>query len=283
MEWFLKSLEALRDVILIFAAPLGLWFAHRRITTADKQAEIAGKQARTADQQAEIAMKNHLADAYTRAINQLGAEKEAIQLGGLYALEKIADSNESYYRQIIEVLCAFIRLTAGPAGAGPSEEKVELTVQTALTILGRRNLSFGELPQNRGVGIDLAGIKLCNAKFSEASFIGANLSRADLSRANLSGADFSGTWLSRARLYKADLSWTKLSGADLTGADISEADLSGTILFGTNLREANLREANLRETMMITVEQLRVARVYKSTKLPDHIDRQSLDLQGRLT
>ncbi len=277
MQWLLKHHEVLRDVILSIAVPLGLWFAHRRIATADKQAEIAGKQARTADQQAEIAMKNHLADAYTRAINQLGAEKEAIQLGGLYALEKIADSNESYYRQIIEVLCAFIRLTAGPAGVGSSEEKVKPTVQTALTILGRINLSFDKPQKN--IRIDLAGIKLCNAKFSEASFIGANLSRADLSRANLSGADFSGTWLSRARLYKADLSWTKLSGADLTGADLSRAGLSGTILFGTNLREANLQEANLRETMTITVEQLRVARVYKSTKLPDHIDLESFNLK----
>ena len=212
MQWFLKYHDALRDVILSIAVPLGLYFAHRRITTADKQAEIAGKQARTADQQAEIAMKNHLADAYTRAIDQLGAEKEAIQLGGLYALEKIADSNESYYRQIIEVLCAFIRLTAGPAGAGPSEEKVELTVQTALTILGRRNLSFDELPQNSDVEIDLAGIKLCNANLSEANLSGASLS------------------------------------------------------------EANLSEAK------ITVEQLQVARVFTNTKLPDHIDRQSLDL-----
>ena len=317
MQWLLKHHEVLRDVILIFAVPLGLYFAHRRITTADKQA-------RTADQQAEIAMKNHLADAYTRAIDQLGKNgEEAVQLGGLYALEKIADSNESYYRQIIEVLCAFIRLTAGPVdkkppklvgrkSPAPSEEKVGLTVQTALTILGRRNLDFGKLPQNSAVKIDLAGIKLCNANFykanlskadlreanlseanlSGASLIGANLSGADLSmaslieanlreanlrEANLSEAYLYGTNLSRAILIEANLSAANLSGANLSEAILLEANLTGANLDEANLSGAILFEANLSEAE-ITVEQLQVAKVFTNTKLPDHIDPKSLDL-----
>ncbi len=292
MQWFLKYHDALRDVILSIAVPLGLYFAHRRITTADKQA-------RTADQQAEIAMKNHLADAYTRAIDQLGKNgEEAVQLGGLYALEKIADSNESYYRQIIEVLCAFIRLTAGPVdkkppklvgrkSPAPSEEKVGLTVQTALTILGRRNLDFGKLPQNSAVKIDLAGIKLCNANFYKANLSKADLREANLSEANLSGASLIGANLSEASLIGANLSEAYLYGTNLSGANLSEANLSEAILLEANLTGANLDEANLSGAILfeanlsgaqITVEQLQKAKVYKSTKLPDHIDRQSLDL-----
>ena len=256
-ELFSDNHDALRTVGLIVVAMIGIALACWRNITAGKQAEIA--------------MENHLTDAYTRAIDQLEKGKpEFIQQSGLYALEKIAYSNESYYRQIIEVLCAFIRLTAGPADKESpvlSKEPVKSTVQTALTILGRRNLSFDKLPQNSDVRIDLAGIKLCNANLS-----GANLIEADLSEADLS-------W---AYLYKANL-----SGANLTGVNLREADFYKADLEGANLREANLIEADPEEAILIgekiTLEQLQKARVYTNTKLPYHIDPKSLVFENPLT
>ena len=212
--------------------------------------------------------------------------KRLSRLGGLYALEKIAHANESYHRQIMEVLCAFIRLTAGPAGAGPSEEKVKSTVQTALTILRRRNSSFDEFQktpgyfelvkslknvrdliygkplQNSVFKIDLSGIKLCNA-----NLIAAYLSEANLIGANLSGAYLSGAYLSGAYLIEANLSGAKLSGADLRGANLDKADLSKADLSGAK----------------VTLEQLQAARVYTNTILPKHIDLESLDLEGPFT
>ena len=273
-NWISGNHEAVRTVGLGVVAVIGLYFAYRRITTADKQAEIA--------------MKNHLADAYTRAIDQLGKKEEAVQLGGLYALEKIADSNESYYRQIIEVLCAFIRLIAGPADKippAPSEEKVKSTVQTALTILGRRNLDFGKLPQNSDIEIDLAGIKLCNANLSGANLSGVNLRvnlrEADLSEANLFEAD-----LSEANLVDANLSGAELLQANLERANLLKADLSGADLSWANLSRAIFCEANLEGAMLIeakvTLEQLQAAKVDMNTILPDHIDPKSLDLKDPL-
>ncbi len=269
-NWVSHNHEALRDVALIVVATIGIGFACWRNIIAGKQAEIA--------------MKNHLADAYTRAIDQLGAEKEAVQLGGLYALEKIAHSNEPYYRQIIEVLCAFIRLIAGPVdreSSAPSEQPVELTVQTALTILGRRNLSFDKLPQNSDVKIDLAGIKLCSVNLTRANFTEANLYKAYLSGADLSGADLSGADLSGAKLSRAYLSGADLSGADLFEADLSGADLTGAYLSGADLSGADLFEADLTGAK-VTVEQLQMARVYTNTILPEYIDKKSLDLQDPL-
>ena len=251
MQWFLKYHDALRTGGLIVVAMIGIVLACWRNI-------IAGKQARTADQQAEIAMENHLTDAYTRAIDQLGKKEEAVQLGGLYALEKIADSNEPYYRQIMEVLCAFIRLTAEPVGKeppAPSERQVKSTVQTALAILGRINLSSV-------VKIKLVGIKLCYANLP-----GADLTRAIFFRANLFRADLSDAILIKANLRRANLSMVNLSRAKLSEADFSGADLSGAILI----------EAK------ITLEQLQAAKVDMSTILPDHIDPKSLVFEDRLT
>ena len=55
-------------------------------------------------------------------------------------------------------------------------------------------------------------------------------------------------------------------------------DLEVRDLGGWDLREANLRGADLQETN-ITLEQLKKAKVYSSTKLPEHIDKSQLTLR----
>ena len=78
----------------LLALPFALW-----------RGKIASDQTKSVQEQTQINADNHLAETYTKAIDQIGDDKQAIQLGGLYALEKIAQKNPDYHRQVMEVLC----------------------------------------------------------------------------------------------------------------------------------------------------------------------------------
>ncbi len=146
---------------------------------------------------------------FSKGVELLGEETLAERLGGIYALERVAQRSETYHWPVMETLTAYVRSETGPpprpttipieavniVGKTVSEE-----VQAALTVIGRRE------PRSEPDTLNLSGTVL-----SEADLRGANLSKAYLFEADLSKADLRG----------ADLSEADLSEADLTGADLS--------------------------------------------------------------
>ncbi len=235
------SSETIRNYGFVLAALIGLPLAIWRSSIANSQAKSAQDQTVNSQEQTKILANNHLAETYTKAIDQIGNNKEAIQLGGLYALEKIAQKNHDYHGQIMEVLCSFVRLHAPRRTEEQIEKEIErelpkIIVQTALTIIGRRNVKHDTSPDGKNkVVIDLSG--------------------ANLMGAHLGGADLIGAVLIGTNLIGANLNQTDLRRANLTGADLSEADL---------------REANL-EGSIITQEQFDSATTDKDTKVPEGI------------
>ena len=230
---------------------------------------------RIADRLAATGEASHTAETYTKAIEQLGAIKTdgtpsiELRLGGLYALENIARTNEKYHPQIIEVLCAYVRMHAPRPVAPPSarefQEMVEsgevvltegeklppLDVQTALTIIGRRNVNFdGDVSLNLA-STGLGGYQLANADFANADLSGADLTKANLSGSDLSGANLIKTNLTGAYLSCSDLTWTNAFDAILFEADLSEADLSNAKLGSANLVSATLCNAKLIQTVLV--------------------------------
>src|ERR671921_32361 len=62
-------------------------------------------------EQVEIdAAERQAADLYTKAVEQLGCADAAVRLGGLYALERVAQANPSQRQTIVNVLCAYLRM-----------------------------------------------------------------------------------------------------------------------------------------------------------------------------
>src|SRR3954464_8467582 len=58
----------------------------------------------------QLTEQGQITDRFTRAIEQLGSEKIEIRLGGIYALERIAnDSPERDYNAVIRILVAYFR------------------------------------------------------------------------------------------------------------------------------------------------------------------------------
>ena len=108
-----------------------------------------------------LAREGQITDRFSKAIEQLGAvdtsgkKKLEVRLGGIYALERIANESERDHWPIMEVLCTYVRENAprkpqesarenqasAPATRPPAD------IQAILTVLGRRNTKYDSKEQ----------------------------------------------------------------------------------------------------------------------------------------
>src|SRR5664280_2440027 len=184
-----------------------------------------------------LSREGHLADRYTKAVEQLGSDKIEVRLGGIYALERLMRDSSTDQPTIVEVLAAYIRQHAPPASLDEAKtadsptlpSSPDADVQAALTVLGRRAAVAAE---NH---IDLTGAHLAGAQLGWADLTGANLHRANLTRARLIGADLTGAYLDGANLAGAYLREADLTGAYLDGANLTGACLDGAVLTSAGL------------------------------------------------
>ncbi|WP_231590494.1 pentapeptide repeat-containing protein [Methanosarcina siciliae] len=190
--------------------------------------------------------EGQITDRFTRAIEQLGSKELEIRLGGIYALERIANESEKDYWPIVEILTAYIRKNS-PVELAESRDKITLDIQAILTVIGKTKNNFNNENSKR---LDLRGTFLQGANLQETNLQGANLQEAnlqgvDLQEANLQGADFS-----EANLQGADLRDSHLEGADLCSAHIEEAYLYDTHLEKAVLLDVHLERAGLNDAYL---------------------------------
>ena len=245
-----------------------------------------------------LSLHGQIADRYTKAVAQLGDDKLAVRLGGVYALERLALDSGRDHPTVIEVLGAYVRdgsrMRKTPPDPNPTGEIEALTrdVQAALSVLGR-------LPNHRYTsrGVDLSGVDLRSAalydanlanaeltgtKLARARLFNANLTQANLYAADATEARFVGADLTKARLHHAKLIGADLIEADLTEANLTGADLTGARLLGATLHRANLANAVLNDVDLDSVNlsgclgleavQLESARGTSRTRLPTGVN-----------
>ena len=226
----------------------------------------------------ELTEQGQVTDRYTKAVEQLGADKLDVRIGGIYALERIARDSARDRPTVIEVLTAFIREHSREPWPPPDdggqepERSTRPDVQAALTVIGRRDARRDIRP------IDLTRADLTRADLSDAHFDLAILTDADLTGAYLDGAHLSDAFLpgailtradlNRAILTRADLNRAILDGAILDGANLTGAILTGAILTGADLRRADLTSAMLNLTDL-TGADLTGARWPEGTPVPE--------------
>ena len=181
--------------------------------------------------QIRVTREGQFIDRFSKAIDQLSSDHLGTRMGGVYAMEQIAEAAPSYRGHIAVLLASFVRQHAPWPPSRPSEE-VDLEQQRyhgglrddiggAMAALSRRSMI---LP---GTGIelekvDLRGADLAGHDLSRFCFAGSNLEGA-----NLTGCDLTGTTFSGASLKDANM-----TGATLTGADFNGAELPGTAGIG---------------------------------------------------
>jgi uncharacterized protein YjbI with pentapeptide repeats len=189
-----------------------------------------------------------ITERFTRSIEQLGNKEETIRIGGIYALERIANDSPRDGWTIMEVLSSFVRGKQSIKGQDSVAKPpaIRTDSQAALTAISRRQIDLETEQQF----LDLSFTNLCESNLSHANLNEANLTKAQLDRANLiqanlSNANLSAANLNEANLNKSDLSDATLDGAVLTNASLGNTNLSNAILIGANLRGATLSKANL--------------------------------------
>ena len=199
---------------------------------------VAWKRASAAERTVEVAQESQITERFTRAIEQLGSDKMAIRLGGIYALERIANDSAKDRWQIVQVLTAYIRDKPSWEHGTETEESHQATttdIQAILTVLGQLNTDYGETGRR---------IDLHNADLRETDLRYINFHGAILRGAKLQGVPLDGINLESADLRYCDFRKTCLTGANLQKANLIAADFRGADLANANFQESNLSRAD---------------------------------------
>jgi len=269
------------------AIGIGLYYTQKRVSAAEKSLSIT--------------QESQITERFTQAINQLGNEKMEIRLGGIYALERIANESEKDYWPIIETLTAYVRKNSSCEVVGNNTNiHLPIDIQAILTILGKwkpyrsekfmcpnlegANLIEANLEGANLEGANLKGANLENANLERANLKGANLKGANL-RANLWGAtlvdaDLEGANLEEANLGWANLGWAYLERAHLRGSHLGKANLKKATFWGAHLRRAHLGNADLCEANLelanLTEAHLEGAFLKEATLIETNLEKANL-------
>ncbi len=211
-----------------------------------------------------VAEEGKLTERFGKAIELLGSDKLDIRLGGIYALERIAQDSLKDHWTVMEVLTAFVReqsrkeyrdyipgLSGSSSSIGIIDDDLTLRedIQAALTVIGRREWSKVERPNQE--------LNLMQAFLGKVFLYDADLSNANLFKANLQ----------QSTLFRTDLRKAILAEAILIGADLNYAKLNGT-----NLQFALLHRADLRTSIGLSWAQISKAVITDETMLPPELE-----------
>ena len=277
-DW-LSNLESgstiIRNVGLVIAAIIALWFAKKRIVVADRQADAAQRQQATAQ-------RGLLNERYQKAAEMLGNKGLSVRLGGIYALARLAREHPGdYHTQIMRLLCAFVRNPSGKPveaplstdGLTPAAEfisgqdkaddedgvdrplRVSEDVQAVMTAVGERREAHIAIEEEKEYRLDLIGAKLKFVRLMDAVLDNVNLIDADLTNAVLIGAKLKGAYL---------------RGTNFENANLFRADLGGVRLSRVNLENANLLNANLTRAVVRRCGGLTQEQIDRAVAQQDH-------------
>ncbi|MER6821293.1 pentapeptide repeat-containing protein [Streptomyces cellulosae] len=163
-------------------------------------------------------------ERFSQAVEQLGSDSPAVQLGGVHALTGLADDapDDSLRQTCIDVLCAYLQLPFTPdPGDDPAHQEEHhryLALRTVRHTILRLIADHYRRPHGthrswQGCSLDLIGVTIdCDIDLSGTDFVGGEVS--------FNGATFPGGEVSFAH---ATFSGTKVSfdGATFSGGEVT--------------------------------------------------------------
>ena len=238
-------------------AAVGLMLAFRRQHHQEIATDLTNRDA----------TERRITELYTKAVEQLGSDKAPVRLGGLYALERLAQDNPAHRQTIVNVICAYLRMPfSSPASTsepGPEateeqgepatemetktdeiddtwqqERQVRLTAQRILAEHLRDDRTKDQRPTDPpsprfwpGIRLDLAGATLIDFNLEHGVTADANFGGATFSGyAVFGGATFGGVANFGGVTFSGD---AVFGGATLGGeANFGGATFSGDAVFG---------------------------------------------------
>jgi hypothetical protein len=211
----LEAVKTAGTVVVGTGGGAALLLAARRQRSTEMALRDAAKayalQERVAAATEADAVARRITELYTKAVEQLGSSAAPVRLGGLYALERLAQDNEDQRGTIVNVLCAYLRMSDPPNGDDDDQVTVEQASQepqvrlTAQRILHRHRRRARAALYWDEVAIDLVSADLTDARLAGIDLAGADLTGTCLTGAVLAGADLTGTDLTDARMAGANI------------------------------------------------------------------------------
>src|SRR5262249_33773020 len=142
------------------------------------------------------ATERRITELYIKAVDQLGSDRAAVRLGGLYALERLGQNNPDHRQTVVDVLCAYLRMPYTPPANDPEDNSrwEELQVrQTAQRILADhlRDQTYGgqdaggSVPNTFWPGIELLDLR--GAHLVDFHLIDCRIGSMEFHRVTFSG------------------------------------------------------------------------------------------------
>lgn len=226
------------------------------------------------ERQADTAQQNLLNERYQKGSEMLGNSVLSVRLGGIYALQHLAEDHpEQYHVQILRLFCAFMRhptednsmeigehtnIVSANRQKINSDTYLREDVESVLRAIATRSEKDIELEKKAKFHLHLYATNLHSVRIRGFKIYTVKLD--DIKKKpsfndneNLSHVAFWDVDLSNAHLDSTDFSRSVFDGTNLSGAHLSEANLSGTewlnaILKDTLIAGADLSNAWIRET-----------------------------------
>ncbi|MET9067777.1 pentapeptide repeat-containing protein [Streptosporangium sandarakinum] len=121
--------EAVRTALLAgggMGAALTLMLAFRRQRQQELQSAVTAELTRRSlEASTHDATERRVTELQTKAGDQLGHANAAVRLGGLYALERLAQGNPEHRQTIVSVICAYLRMPYLPELVDPAQARAE--------------------------------------------------------------------------------------------------------------------------------------------------------------
>jgi hypothetical protein len=187
----------------------------------------------------EDAREQRITALYVAAAEQLGSEKAAVRLAGLYALERLGQDNPKLRQTVIDVICAYLRMPYTPpaeiplANVGGAPQFVTADIpgpDTEAQPARRQELEVRRTAQRlirNHTKTTADGEPPAYWRSDTSDRMSVDLTRATLVNLDLAGCHL-GLALTQAKLYgQADLTEAQFDGI----VDLSEAQFYGNVDF----------------------------------------------------
>ena len=221
-----------------------------------------------------VAEDKLVTDRFSKAVEMFSNKDLHTRLGGLYALERIANDSDKDYPQVMEVLCAFVRAESpyplkpqDATAKGTAAERAPTPVVAPDPVEAPESAGESEASQSAAPRLFSSEWWEQRRQEQKALFAALPTLRTDAQavmtvigrRKHRYGQ---GEWeTQRLDLRQTDLRKLQAQGANLTGADLGEAHLKdawlfeahleGATLAGAHLEGANLGEAHLEGATLV--------------------------------
>ncbi|WP_326642352.1 pentapeptide repeat-containing protein [Nonomuraea fuscirosea] len=79
------------------------------------------------------AAERRTTERYAKAVEQLGSDQAPVRLGGLYALDRLAEQTPALRQRVVDVICAYLRMPFTPPAEQDRREEIRAAQRAART------------------------------------------------------------------------------------------------------------------------------------------------------